>query len=106
MAEMTNKVCGDCGCNKPANWETVRCCDPVACENARQWALARYGVILEPAKDPIDPAILFLSKGGCIVEPYLRPLCTLHLCPCNPKSTSPEYLALKKHIEELELGDS
>lgn len=37
----------------------------------------QYGVELKPVREDKCP---LLGPEGCIAEPYLRPLCSLHIC--------------------------
>jgi hypothetical protein len=51
----------------------------------------KEGVTLEPTG---HPTLKFMGPSGCIVEPHLRPLCTLHVCSVNSvgfKPGAPEW---------------
>jgi hypothetical protein len=50
MAGLTFPHCGDCG-DDPCSKAEYRCCDPVACENARRDALT-WGVELRDTGHP------------------------------------------------------
>ena len=68
MYELTNPECGKCHI-------PYSCCSREYCELARERA-QEFGVVLSD----VNPDIPFLGPTGCIVEPYLRPLCTVHTC--------------------------
>lgn len=71
MYELTHE---HCGCDKSI---PTRCCDPKYCEIARAFALKNYAIALE---DTGHPSIPFMGSSGCVVDPHLRPICTLHAC--------------------------
>jgi len=57
---------------------------------------------------PPHGRLKFMGSNGCTVEPYLRPLCTLHTCEINglgfKKNNwqwTEEYFALRERIELL-----
>lgn len=75
MALLTEPECASV-CRRPYS-----CCDPMYCAITAQYALEAHGVTLEPVN--LDPNLPFLGPKGCIVEPYLRPMCTVHTCEIN-----------------------
>lgn len=78
MADMTKPECAKV-CRVPFS-----CCSPDYCEMAEQFAKEKYDIKLPrvPLNDRPDRQgdLQFMSKTGCTVPPYLRPLCTLHTC--------------------------
>lgn len=82
------------------------CCSSEYCEMAKSYAKERWNVELKPTGNTKLP---FMSPTGCIVEPHLRPICTMHTCAINSmgcKATdiiwTNKYFALRDKIEELE----
>ena len=61
---------------------------------------------MELKSDAAVSAIPFLTKKGCTVEPYLRPLCSLWLCPEAEEKAPEKYWSLKAEImaSEIRLG--
>jgi len=73
------------------------CCSPEYCLMAIDYAKDKWKVILTPTKHPKLP---LMGKNGCIAEPYLRPLCSIHTCEINSigiKKNDPEWT--KKYFE-------
>lgn len=68
MAELTLPECRFV-CRVPFS-----CCSP---EMTKAYAKKVWNVKL---KETGHPKLLFMSEKGCIVEPYLRPFCTMHTC--------------------------
>lgn len=54
-----------------------RCCSGSYCELARKFALEKYGIVLQETGNKEVP---FMAASGCVVEPHLRPVCSLHTC--------------------------
>lgn len=94
--ELTHSACLTCP-NAAASLPN-RCCDPMACENARKWA-ALKGVTLQPTGHPTLP---FMGADGCVVDITLKPLCALHVCPECPLHGDARYLELVQRITQLE----
>lgn len=104
MAAHTAPECGKtCGTRTQ-----YRCCDPMYCEMAIEWAKDRYGVTLEPTGHHSLP---LMGADGCSVAPHYRPLCTLHQCdigalgflksdPMGPWTK--RYFALRDKINDAE----
>ena len=64
LAELTKKKCeSDCKTGLGS------CCSAEYCEMAKEYA-AEQGIGLVETR----------NAEGCLVEPWLRPLCTLHAC--------------------------
>ena len=103
MADLTAPECAGVGpgsCNVPHS-----CCDPMYCEIARDYAKDVYGLVLKE-QPPNERGVFFLGENGCTVAPYLRPLCSVHICkinalgckPGDPKWTK-KYFRLRRTIE-------
>lgn len=74
--DLTNGDCKHlCNPNRPYS-----CCSKEYCDVAKQWAFDEYGIELKVVSNGNLP---FVGKDGCVVEPHLRPLCTLHHCDIN-----------------------
>jgi hypothetical protein len=98
MAGLTLLKCKECKI-------PLSCCDPVYCELAKETAI-RAGVTI---KETDHKTLPFMGENGCVVPPYLRPLCTLHTCTINSLGFDPKdldwtnrYFKLREEIEELE----
>src|SRR5437762_72690 len=78
MANMTTLLCqsGSLECADFCDRQ-YRCCDKQYCGVAAAFAKEKYGIELQPAGNPDLP---FMGEEGCAIPPYLRPLCTLHVC--------------------------
>jgi len=60
------------------------CCDSTYCDMASQFARETWGVELQPVEGwEQSKRLPFIGEQGCIVEPHLRPLCTVHHCDIN-----------------------
>jgi len=105
MADLTGPVCanthGD-GCMVPHS-----CCDEIYCNMAMERA--------EKNKTPLastgHPKIPLMGPEGCIAPPYLRPVCTVHVCCINGLGFKPgdpiwtkKYFQLRNAINRLESG--
>lgn len=100
LADHTYPVCAS-ECNIPQS-----CCDSMYCDITKQWAKEQYGVELTPTQHPTLP---FMGPHGCIVEPHLRPLCTLHVCCINGLGYKKDdmiwtdhYFILRGMVDDLE----
>src|SRR5207247_10976422 len=78
LAAFTKPIC-DAGCEQFAG-NQYRCCERKYCELARTFAREKCGVTLI---DTGHPSLPFMGKASCVVEPHLRPICTLHACPIS-----------------------
>lgn len=101
MYELTNPECRKCRV-------PLSCCDDMYCGCAEEYARVEWGVDLTPLKTD-HPTLTFMGEDGCVVEPHLRPLCTLHTCEINGvgvKSGDPDwnkkYFEIREQIDELE----
>lgn len=100
LADHTAVECAT-GCKVPFN-----CCHPAYCQMAIGWAQAKWGVALEPTGHPRLP---LLGPQGCIAQPHLRPMCSVHACcmaelgekPGHPQWTA-RYKELLAAIEAIE----
>jgi hypothetical protein len=75
LAAHTEPECASSRCVKP-----LSCCAPMYCDLARDFALERWDIRLEPTW---HPALPFMGPQGCTVAPHLRPICTAHTCEVN-----------------------
>lgn len=100
MFDLTAPECRDT-CKIPHS-----CCSSEYCGYARQWAKERWGVDPIPTNHSVLP---YMGSNGCILEPHLRPMCTLHTCAINAFGFKPndvtwtdEYFGLRELIEMAE----
>lgn len=106
MQEMANLTLPECqtSCLAP-----LSCCDELYCQISIVYADKVYNIKLIPDE---TQAIPMMGPNGCRVEPYLRPLCTLHTCAVNSFGFKPgdekwteEYFELRDKCEEAMFGD-
>lgn len=93
IAAHTVSKCGQCRA-------PYQCCHESHCEVTRQFALEEFGVTLEPTGHPTLP---FMGEKGCVVEPYLRPICAVHVCENHLMAFGDwvdEYWKLRETLEE------
>jgi hypothetical protein len=105
MADLTAPECAST-CRAPHS-----CCDEMYCQLTKDYAMERYGIVLRP-EEPCEgnPHHLpFIGPKGCVVAPYLRPLCTLHTCQINSlgfkagdEKWTRKYFKLRTEIDQLE----
>ena len=69
MYELTSAQCNQDECHGI-------CCSPEQCEIVKT-DLDAQGVEYNQGT---HPTMVFMAKGGCVLEPWQRPLCTLHIC--------------------------
>lgn len=100
MSDLTAPECAK-NCKFPHT-----CCDEMYCNMTEEYALEQ-GVTFEPAHH--HPTLKFMGPNGCIVEPHLRPWCTLHTCAINSFGLKPgdtewtaKYFKLRCEIEDLQ----
>ena len=87
------------------------CCHILFCSLVRATSLRRGGLILESTG---HPTLLFMGPQGCVVPPYLRPLCAKHTCVNNTLRAHPDpgpewkkrYKELIDEIDRLELDSA
>jgi hypothetical protein len=108
LADHTRAKCGTPHCRVIPELRPHRCCDRQYCVMAKEYAKDRYGIELQPTGHPDLP---FMGPNGCTVEPYLRPICSLHQCSINSMgvlrgdpSWTVEYFRLRETIDILELA--
>lgn len=70
MAAITLAKCKQCRC-------PLSCCSPEYCELSIEYAKDEWGVELVVTGHPDLP---LMGSAGCVVEPHLRPICTVHVC--------------------------
>jgi hypothetical protein len=85
MYELTNTNCAQC--EQP-------CCSVEYCDITEQYALAQ-GIVLQRT---MHASIPFMGPNGCVVDPALRPLCTIH--SCKDESFSDRYWDLRSILSD------
>ena len=82
------------------------CCHEANCNFVIEYATKEYGVTLVPTKHPTLP---LMGSNGCIAEPHLRPLCTVHVCSIsgignkhNDDEWVKKYAQLRAKLERIE----
>jgi hypothetical protein len=70
IAALTKPKCGEC----PVPYH---CCEPDMCKMIETFA-KEDGIELPPRTD--HPKLPYMGPEGCILEPYQRPLCAIHVC--------------------------
>ena len=103
MYELTEPECRN-SCKCPQS-----CCSPEYCAMTIERAEEHWGVELEWTAHERLP---LMGPEGCIAEPHLRPMCTMHTCdvnglgfkmhPAPDPSWDDRYWELRTSIEELE----
>ena len=108
MADMTAPLCAG---NAPGACRAPHsCCDSIYCEMAMERA-KELGEALASTGHPTLPC---MGPDGCIAAPYLRPICTVHVCcingfgfnPSDPMWTK-QYFRLRHKLERysIEVAD-
>ena len=109
-AEMSALTAPECAsvCRCPHS-----CCSEEHCEETILWAKKRWGVDLNPKRtagqDTRGRPLPLLGPTGCVADPHLRPICTVHTCEINgigckrgdPAWTA-KYFKLRDKLERLE----
>ena len=105
IASMTLDFCKN-ECDKYCDCK-YRCCDNKYCLAAKRFAKEKYDTELSPTG---NKELLYMDEHGCIVPPYLRPICSLHACSISYAEISAlgnktkEYFSLREEIlKESEL---
>lgn len=106
MKEMADLTLPECqtACRKP-----MSCCDEMYCEITIHYAKRAYNITLQPTGHPTLP---LMGPAGCVAEPHLRPLCTLHTCAvqsighklertAEADQWNEDYFKLRYRIEDL-----
>jgi hypothetical protein len=94
IAELTKPKCGECRA-------PYQCCQPDACGMIEQFA-KEDGKELPPKTD--HPKLPYMGPNGCILEPYQRPLCAIHVCDNHLVALEfrLKYFDLRERINEKE----
>lgn len=72
IASLTRPKCGQC----LVPWQ---CCAPEHCDMVRQYAWEEYEIRLAIVDE--NARLPYLNPDGtCSVEPWLRPICAVHVC--------------------------
>ena len=105
--QMYNHTKSKCKPSRCKHLSKTRCCSPEYCEDVIGYAKDRWDIYLQITDHKSLP---LMGPEGCIVEPYLRPSCTLHDCLINSLGFDPEdeewtiqYFKLRGQINELEM---
>lgn len=103
MYELTEPECR-CSCRLPRS-----CCAPEHCEFAAAVTKELWDEDINPQRTGSE--IPFMGENGCVLEPHLRPNCTLHTCDINAfgfkmhpaldSEWDKKYWALRERINEL-----
>lgn len=102
IADLTASKCAGKGafaCRVPHS-----CCSSAYCEMTIEFAREERGVVLERTSHPTLP---LMGAQGCTADPYLRPLCTLHVCSlgmerCGTLKETESYFKMREEVNELE----
>lgn len=106
IARLTGPLCGKTAECAAFRDRPTRCCERKYCDATARFALERYGITLEPTG---HPDLLFMAEGGCVVPPYLRPICAVHVCSIswadhshieNDPAKTRAYIELRRKITE------
>jgi hypothetical protein len=98
MADLTRPKCGQ-------GRAPLSCCDEMYCELAAE-NIKEAGLDIPTTGHVRLP---YMGPNGCVVPPYLRQLCTFHVCsitglgfdPKDPEFTK-QYFALRTKITKIE----
>lgn len=113
IASLTKPCCdgaaGKDSCKRIEGYESTRCCDAHWCTFATVWANRVWNKGLVAARDPVSPDVPYLSKTqGCVVDPHLRPICTVHACVISSfgafhdEARNTKYWTLREELDQLE----
>lgn len=94
IADVTKPKCGNC---VVAN----SCCAPEFCDHAEKVA-GQHGVKLERTG---HKTLKFMGPNGCTVPPYLRPICSMHVCEMHyarDAEFAEKYFELRSSVDEME----
>lgn len=95
MADFTRPRCGACPVPN-------HCCAENYCESTREYARDEWSVTLIPIEGAKLP---YLGPKGCIVSPYLRPICTVHVCDghlMKDATFAEKYEELREELNVME----
>jgi len=95
IADLSKKQC-ESDCFKLDN-HIGSCCSVMYCEIAKKLA-EENGVKLETTDNPKLP---FMGRDGCVVPPWLRPMCSIHICDKSllDAKFSKKYFSLREKME-------
>ena len=100
MYELTEPECR-LSCKCPHS-----CCSEEYCIMAIEYAKEEYNITLRTTDNEKLP---LMGEHGCTVEPYLRPMCTMHTCDINSigvkqndQEWTDKYFMLRDKIVEKE----
>lgn len=103
IAGFTRPKCGKCRAS-------YQCCSPEYCDLAVTMAFRDYGIDLTLKKPPQNGqrAPYLDAEGVCQVEPWLRPLCAVHVCESHlwtDLKFHNAYMALRDRINDLQVEE-
>jgi hypothetical protein len=112
ISELTAPTCGrgeeECAQFKDKKY---RCCEIKYCEATKKFAKEKYGIDLQPTG---NPDLLYMGESGCTVDPYLRPICSIHACTAcyaaksnidKDSEKTKMYFDLRKKIDEQSIKE-
>lgn len=87
-----------------------QCCNPEYCAIAVKWARDDYDIDLEPRRPPQEGqrAPFLAPDGACVLEPWLRPMCAVHVCEGHlwrDLDFHAKYMDLRDQIGERQLEE-
>ena len=96
MADLTKPKCGECRI-------PYYCCSPEHCEETARYAEEKFGVTLPRGEGRLP----FLGETGCTVEPYMRPICSVHVCDNHQWNVdfAQPYFDLRDEITQVEFDE-
>jgi hypothetical protein len=94
MYDLTNKECGSCR-------SKYSCCTKDNCEMTE--------TVAQQLNFPLPEKIngMYMGPKGCILEPWQKPICTVHVCGINSNGTlgdekkDEEYFRLREEMDDL-----
>lgn len=98
MSDLTAPECAGV-CRVPHS-----CCAPEYCEMSERMAQDMGAVLPSPTG---HATLKYMGPAGCILEPHLRPICTVHTCAINSFGFKPgdaawtmKYFRLRETIDK------
>lgn len=80
------------------------CCERVYCEDAEKYAKEK-GFTFQETHYPTKRNLKFMSEKGCIIPPWLRPICAVHVCEnqlMRDVKFGEKYFELRSELNDLE----
>ena len=98
MYNLTRPKCGECRV-------PMSCCSPEYCNMSITYAEEKYGIKMQTTDHQSLP---LMGENGCTAEPYLRPLCTVHVCEMHymiDVGFNEKYFSLRDQIQMAEFDE-